>query len=295
MIDILIPYYGDSTFLEHAVTSVLNQTDPRWSLTVVDDNATPSAAVGPWIDSLGDTRVSYVANESTLGLTANFQRCLDLSSSEFVTIMGCDDMLLPNYVEVVSKAIERIPQAAAYHPRVTVIDSDGSSSCGLPDRVKRLLAPRADADALLGGERLAATLMTGNWLYFPSITWRRSALDSLRFRPDLPTTLDLDLAITLILAGEQFAILRDAAFAYRRHDASASSRAALAAERFDEEASFFTACRTSFTSRGWRRAALAARWHLTSRLHAVVLVPRAARTKQWHLARRLVVHALDHH
>jgi len=290
LIDILMPFYGDQDLLVQAVSSVLGQNDPRWRLTVVDDNAQPST-VGSWIESLDDSRIRYLINESTLGVTGNFQRCLELASADFVMFAGCDDVLLPGYVRTMMAAVQRFPDAAAYHPRVQVIDAGGATALPLADRVKKLLAPRIANDALLGGEGLVAGLMRGNWLYFPAITWRRSKLGGFTFRQDLPTVLDLDLLVTLVLAGEQLAVLTEEAFAYRRHGASASSRAAVATERFEEEAAFFADCRQSFEVRGWMRAGRAAAWHLTSRLHAALLVPGAIRSGHWQSARRLAAHA----
>ena len=68
-------------YLEEAIRSVLNQTDPDWRLTVVDDRF-PSEAPAKWLESLGDPRITYLSNEENLGVTGNFNRCIELSTAD---------------------------------------------------------------------------------------------------------------------------------------------------------------------------------------------------------------------
>ena len=98
-VDILVPFYGDAALLREAVDSVLAQDDPDWRLTVVDDRSPDDAE--PWFATLGDDRVRYLRNPANLGLTANFNRCIDFVEHDLAVLMGCDDRLLPGYVRTV--------------------------------------------------------------------------------------------------------------------------------------------------------------------------------------------------
>ena len=82
------------------------------------------------------------------------------------------------------------------------------------------------------------------------------------------------------------------AFQYRRHFSSDSAVRALSGTRFAEERRFFATMSREFGAHGWRRTARAARWHLTSRLHAATLVPVAARKRDLAAMGHLVRHAL---
>jgi hypothetical protein len=159
-------------------------------------------------------------------------------------------------------------------PRVTVIDAAGSPSMPLADRVKRMLAPRGDRPQVLGGERLAASLLTGNWLYFPAVAWRTDVLTSLSFRADLGTVMDLDLELRIVFDGGRLALSPRRSVRYRRHAGSVSSQTAVTGERFAEERALFdwAACRSR--DLGWSRAERAARLHLTSWLHVAVTAVR---------------------
>ena len=225
-IEFLVPHYGSEPYLREAVDSVLHQTDPNWCLTVVEDGAPSTSPIESWLQSLNDSRVRYERNTSTLGVAGNFQRCLDLASGEFVTFLGCDDRLMPRYVECVSQALAAHPAVSVVQPSVRVIDLRGEVYKPVADRLKHWLAPHSHEPRSLAGERLLVSLMRGNWTYFPSLAWRREALDPIGFRQDLDVALDLVALASLVLDGATMLLLPDVVFEYRRHLGSVSSQAA---------------------------------------------------------------------
>jgi glycosyltransferase involved in cell wall biosynthesis len=291
MIDVMMPFYGDPALLRGAVDSVLRQTSTDWRLAVVDDCYPDTTAAG-WVETLGHPQVRLVRNIERLGVGGNFRRCLQLSSAPYVTFMGCDDLLEPEYVATVCEAVRAHPAAAAVQPGVRVIDEAGRPSRALTDRVKRRLAPAAGHSHVLSGEPLAASLLHGNWAYFPSICWRRDFLESHAFREDMETVLDFDLLLDLVMEDHDLVVVPDEVFSYRRHRHSASARTARSAARFDEEARLFEETASRCEARDWHRAARAARWHIASRLHAALLVPGAIGRGERSTARQLVGHVV---
>lgn len=268
-IDLLIPYYGARDRLEETVRSVLAQNSDSWRLVVVEDGD-QGQGVASWLDSLDDPRVEHLVNPRTLGIPGNFQRCLQLAESPHVTFLGCDDRLLPTYVDTMLDLARRFPGADALVPGVRLIDADGAPARTVTDGVKSLLRPRARTPRLLAGEPLLVSLLHGNWTYFPATSWRRHTVAGLAFRPDLPITLDLDLLARLVLQDGTIAVTDRVAFEYRRHGTSASVAAAHDTARFDEERRVFDEIAAACAERGWPRARRAARWHITSRAHAAL-------------------------
>lgn len=289
-IDILLPFYGDPALLQAAVRSVLNQDTGGWLLTVVDDST--GQPLAEWFGGFDDDRVRYHRNERNLGITANFQRCLDLAEREYLVFLGCDDLLAPDYVRTLRTALAKHPAVGMLQPGVEVIDEHGARAGGLADAVKhRLYAPRVRGSLLLGGEPLATSLLRGNWLYFPAICWRTDAIRAVGFRPDLRTTQDLALELELIERGERLLLLEHRCFRYRRHRGSVSSTMAADGARFREEQALFGDAATRLRRMGWRRAARAARTHSGSRLHALAQLPRAALARDRQVCARLLRHA----
>ncbi|WP_441245636.1 glycosyltransferase family 2 protein [Kitasatospora sp. McL0602] len=274
--EITMPYYGDVALMQDAVRSVLAQPGDDWRLTVVDDGREPG--VPEWFAALGDPRVRYYRNERNLGVTGNFNRCVELAEYEYVVLMGCDDLLRPDYLAVVRATADREPKAAMIQPGVEVIGSDGLPYDTLVDRTKRkLYSPKGPGRALLGGEQLAVSLLRGNWLYFPSICWRTEAVRRFGFRADLGVIQDLALVVDLLVAGESLATTPEVCFSYRRHAESESSAKAYTGDRFEEAKRFFLDTADRLEAFGWPQAAKVSRMHLSSRLHALTLLPGAAR------------------
>lgn len=287
LLEILIPHYGSTELLRTAVLSVLAQDDDRWRLIVVDDSPTEAAEK---IAELCDSRVTYISNPTRLGVAGNFQRCLDLASADWVVFMGCDDVLLPNYVATVTTLLEVTSGAVAAMPGVRVVDRDERPCLPLPDRIKARLNPARSRTQVLRGEKLMAGLLQGNWTYFPAIAWRRDVIARTGFRQDLATTLDLALLAHVVMDGGELVVDPTIAFCYRRHTASASSVTAASSERFAEERLLFAEIAVRARAQGWRRAEFAALLHLTSRAHSACLVPRATRAKDRELVASLLRH-----
>ncbi|MDQ2757807.1 MAG: glycosyltransferase [Actinomycetota bacterium] len=291
-LDILVPYWGDPQLLRETVRSVLAQRNPDWLLTVVDD-AYPDPSVAPWFATIDDPRVRYVRHQTNLGITDNYRSCLALATQDLMVFLGCDDLLLPGYVDVVLAAHRRFPEAAVIQPGVRVVDEGGHVVRTLADEVKqRLVRPRVDGATVLGGEALVTSLLHGDWLYWPSLAFRTAALREVDFRDGFPVTQDLALVIDLVCRGEQLVFEPLVCFRYRRHQASASSTALVDGSRFAAERAYFVLAAEQCRARGWTRAERAARWRATSRLHALTLVPAAVTARRWSGLSVLRRHAL---
>lgn len=289
-LDIMLPYYGDPALMRDAVRSVLAQTDQDWRLTVVDDGAEPG--VPEWFAALGDRRVRYFRNERNLGVTGNFRRCTELVDYAYTTLMGSDDLLRPTYVATVRAARDAMPGAAMYQPGVRVVDGDGRPVRTLVDTVKKRLYSAAPAErARLRGEPLALSLLRGNWLYFPAMCWRSDVLKEVGFREDLTVVQDLALVVELLIRGEDLVTDPEVCFDYRRHRASESSEQAYSGTRFAETRRLLLELAADLDALGWHRAAVSARRHLSTRLHALTLVPGALAHGRPAAARSLAAHA----
>jgi glycosyltransferase involved in cell wall biosynthesis len=269
-----LPFWGDPDLLFLAVESVRAQTDPRWRLIVLDD-AYPSDRVAGYFEDLGDERIVYRRHTENIGLVANFRACVQAAESSHLVVFGGDDLMLPDYVAAVHRALERHPDADIVQPGVVVVDEHGRPSLPLADRVKqRLLTPRSrGGDIVLSGQRLATSLVCGNWLYWPSLVFRTDAIRAHRFRDDLPIILDLAILLDIAFQGGSLVVIPDKVFAYRRHTASASQTSIVDGRRFADERRFYRETAERAASAGWTRTARMAALRPFSRLHALAELP----------------------
>jgi len=277
-LDICMPYWGRADHLMIAVESVLAQRDPRWTLTVIDD-AYPDLTGGQWVADLPDERVTYRRNAENLGVTGTFNLAIEAGDANDVVIMGCDDVLGPEFVGTMLALREQFPTAAMLQPAVSVVDVDGAEHFPMADRIKARLRPRGDGPSLMEPETLATSLMKGNWLYFPAIVWKRSSLAQVGFDSNYGIVQDLHAIMSLAFAGQSLAVTPEKVFAYRRHNESVSSAAGVDGERFAEELQLFAWVAEQARQRGWRATDRAARRHITTRLHALATVPTAIRAR----------------
>lgn len=291
----MFPYYGDVAMMKAAVESVLAQTDTDFKLTIVDDGY-PDESLPAYFDELTsrDSRVVYHRNETNLGANGNYRKCVGLIEHEIAVVMGADDIMKPNYLETVRRGFED-PSIDIVQPGIEVIDENGRVYLPLVDRIKagmrRALVGRS-SQAVVEGEPLAANLIDGNWLYFPSVAWRSSALKKHNFRQGYDVVQDLALALDIIMDGGRMFVTDTVCFQYRRHRESDSSVRALDGRRFVEERRFFDEKVREFSALGWTAAARAARIHVTSRLNAASLLPKVVSKKMWPGLRALAGHVV---
>lgn len=290
-VDVLFPYYGDVTLMKLAVRSVLSQEYRDFRLIVVDDGY-PDDSIPGWFESLNDPRISYERNDTNLGANGNYRKCLSLATADLVVVMGADDIMLPNYLGWLVDRAEDYPTAAVFQPGVFVIDQNGAPSSTSVERIKDFYRPKGSGARLLRGEDLAASLLRGNWLYFPSIGWRRDVVTGIGFRKEYDVVQDLALVLDVAMAGHDLLLDDVAAFHYRRHSGSDSSLRALEGTRFSEERSFFETMAVEMGRLGWKKASRVARAHVSSRLHAAGLAPRALAARKWDGAKRLLRHVV---
>ncbi len=277
-IDVALPYYGDVDLMKQSVRSVLGQQYGDWRLLVVDDGY-PDAEPSRWFAGIDDPRVSYRRNEQNLGANRNYRLCLDLVTAPHVVVMGADDIMLPNFLQTVADAFSEFPDASIVQVGVEVIDARGRAVRPLGDRVKSYYRPDVDERTPLAGEQLAVSLLRGCWTYFPSLAWRTETIRRIGFREGLHVTQDLALQLDVAREGGSLVLDPTLAFLYRRHSGQDSSIKALDGRRFEEEHALFEREAEQFSLQGWTKAARTARWHLSSRLNALSLIPTAVRAR----------------
>lgn len=291
-VQVFVPFWGDPELLYATVESVKAQTDDDWTMTIVDD-CYPDPSVASHFDAETDERITYLRNETNLGITENYRRCQAMATGELMMFLGCDDLLHPPFIATARAAAAAHPEAAVIQVGVEVIDGAGAPILPLGDRVKRALMPRGEGRLELAGEDLAVSLLRGNWLYWPSLVFRSDVVRGFTFRNGLPIIQDLALLVDMAAAGERLVLDPTTAFSYRRHTGSASSTSLLHGRRLADERTYYESAAEQMRAKGWTRAARTARARWTSRLHAVSLVPAALQDRSLPALRSLGRHLLS--
>lgn len=102
---IAIPVYERIDYFEDALRSAIDQTI-ACQIIVVDNNSSHEAFKFI-VDSIDNGRVKYYKNAENVGMIGNWNRCIELCETEYITILHDDDLLANTFVEIVSS----IPQS----------------------------------------------------------------------------------------------------------------------------------------------------------------------------------------
>jgi len=262
-VDILLPYWGDFELLKKAVDSILDQTEQNWRLLIVDD-CYPSDEARKEYSNFSDNRVTYHRHKENFGLVRNYNFALSKAKADHCVIMGCDDIMMPTYLE---SALAKIGSADYYQPNVHVIDDKDKIYLPKVDRIKRLLRPKKEG--IYTGEEVITSLCHGNWTYFPSILWKTSTLKKHKFDTKQPNTQDLITQFDILCDGGSLYIDNEKTFKYRRSASSFSSKAK-GGTRFQEEKEMYDEFAKRFSKKGWNKASRAAKMHVTVRIHQIL-------------------------
>jgi glycosyltransferase involved in cell wall biosynthesis len=104
IITIAIPVYNRVKYFEEAIASALNQT-VSCRICVVD-NCSEHDEFEKYVKDLNNPDVSYHRNSINLGMIGNWNKCIELAETPWLTILHDDDTLHLQYIENVLKVIE---------------------------------------------------------------------------------------------------------------------------------------------------------------------------------------------
>jgi len=276
-VTIAIPFYSGLDYLRLALDSLRAQDCDEWFGIVVDD-AGPDPEARQLVESYDDPRLRYVRNETNLGLAGNWNTCLRLAQTDFVTLFHADDELEPTYVGLVLAGHRAHPDAVAVYPRARVVDADGKRILSPPDLVKRFTAPRRQGDeTILVGDDGLASLLWGQHIFCPAVSYKRSLLGPEPFDRRWRQVLDLDVLARLLLDGHKIVGLPEIGYVYRRHAGQQTSQMTKDFIRFEEEFAVYEEIGAKAEAADWRRTARVAeqarilKAHVTYRSLALLL------------------------
>ncbi len=134
LLTVAIPTCNGWVHLAETLQSILHQNCSPFDLLVCDDRSDDETV--PLVRSLAKDRARLVVNEHRLGLAGNWNQCMTLSRTPWVSIFHQDDVMLPGHLATVIKGLElaerAAPQIGLLAGPVQVIDDHSSP---VPDSV----------------------------------------------------------------------------------------------------------------------------------------------------------------
>ncbi len=111
LVSIIVASYNNEQYLDDMIQSVINQTYTNWELIITDD-ASPDNSNKIIEKYLTDKRIKLFKHDENKGAGAAFKTCTDNVKGEIVAMLGADDALKPEALEVLVNEYKKKPDAA---------------------------------------------------------------------------------------------------------------------------------------------------------------------------------------
>ena len=126
-VTIAVTVYDRRQYIVQAIRSALDQTVPV-KVIVVEDCG-PDATLQDFVLSKFGDRIQYFRNPRRRGLFDNWNACIELCTTPFLSILHDDDFLEPNFVAAMQELISQAPDCGLYFGRPQTVDARGRKIC----------------------------------------------------------------------------------------------------------------------------------------------------------------------
>lgn len=142
-VSICIPTYNGERHLDACIQSALAQTYGNVGIIIVDDGSSDSTReiVGRYAHAA--PRIRVLENGSNLGLVENWNRCIELSSGEWIKFVFQDDFIDPTCIELLVDAGNKTGRGFVVCRRDFIFD-------GVPTSTKQLYERFPTMDSVAG-------------------------------------------------------------------------------------------------------------------------------------------------
>ena len=120
---IILPVKNGGEYVKECVGSILSQSLQDFNLVVLDNCSTDGTL--EWLQSLNDPRIVIHPSGKPLSIEENWARIKSIPKNEFVTLIGHDDILNKDYLQVMADLIQNHPAASLYQSHYHYIDGEG--------------------------------------------------------------------------------------------------------------------------------------------------------------------------
>lgn len=134
-VTVVIPTYNFEMYIAETISSVLAQSLDDIEVLVFDNASTDSTR--EVVSRFQDPRLRYHCNERNLGLFPSVERAFAEARGQYVVIVGADDILERNFLEVAVDRLSAEPQLSMLHGAAIWIDENGTPFGGTNDRWRR--------------------------------------------------------------------------------------------------------------------------------------------------------------
>ena len=202
-VSVVMPVYNGERYLAEAIASILGQTYADFELIIVDDASTDGSAEIIEEYLRRDSRIRFIQLEQNVGSASARNRGIDIASGEYVAMMDCDDICLPDRLRKQVTYLDANPRIGVVGSNMRVVDQD--------------LKFRFESNLPLVHALITWGLVFSASLADPSTMIRRELLHVVGGYDEACRTADDTEMWTRLIQQTRFANLPDILMLYRRH------------------------------------------------------------------------------
>ena len=218
LISIVVPVYNTpQVFLRQMIESVQNQSYSEWELCI--GNASPENKEMKKIleEYKNDARIKEVEIPENKGISQNTNRAMEIASGELIGLLDHDDLLAPNALYEIAKAVNEHPDAEVIYTDEDKVTSD------LKEHFQPHLKPDFNLDLL----------RSNNYICHFFVASRDLIKRVGGFRPEFNGAQDYDLILRCTEQAKQIVHIPKILYHWRVHKASTADNPASKMYAFD--------------------------------------------------------------
>ena len=218
LISIVVPVYNTpQVFLRQMIESVQNQSYSEWELCI--GNASPENKEMKKIleEYKNDARIKEVEIPENKGISQNTNRAMEIASGELIGLLDHDDLLAPNALYEIAKAVNEHPDAEVIYTDEDKVTTD------LKEHFQPHLKPDFNLDLL----------RSNNYICHFFVASRDLIKRVGGFRPEFNGAQDYDLILRCTEQAKQIVHIPKILYHWRVHKASTADNPASKMYAFD--------------------------------------------------------------
>ncbi|MDD6233667.1 MAG: glycosyltransferase [Lachnospiraceae bacterium] len=206
LVSVCIPAYNSGRFIVRTIESILNQTYKNIEIVVVDDCSSDDTV--DKVKNIKDDRIKLIVNESNLGMSRNWDKCIRSCTGRYVKLIPADDCIYPDCISRSVVILEKHPEVSLVVVGTDLVDND--------DKITGSYM-HWPGNGIVKGARIAKTsVMLNNFWGNPvcALFRKEDYIATGGFDDDIPYILDFDLWLGLSRLGDT-AVIKDKLSSFR--------------------------------------------------------------------------------
>lgn len=217
---IIIPAFNAAGFIERALQSAINQSDPNIEVIVIDDASTDETATVVQQFMCSDRRIRFEQNQVNSGVSQTRNRALDLAQGDWIMVLDSDDWIARDRVEALCSLAKEKNVDLVFDDLALMKGEESTPIGGLLSGTMSVSGPLSGAD-YVANDRPEGL---GFGVLKPTI--RRAFLNQnrIRYKNELTIGEDFLFVVECFAHGATAYIEPSQFYKYRIHEGSSSRR-----------------------------------------------------------------------